>query len=125
MSESRPTILVVEDDEAIRDLLSATLTDAGYAVHACEDIEALRYARDEQPAVVLLDLMLPYLDGTAILGYLHRHPKTAHIPVIITSAVGHIEHAAAGLGAFATLGKPYALSAILGLVKSAVEGEHA
>lgn len=114
------TILIIEDDPTIVGLLTEVLTQEGYAVVAALDIDALRLARDDHIDCILLDLMLPYLEGVAILHYLRSHPATKQIPVIVTSAVGHIETSAILLGAYAVLQKPFALDELLRMVRGAI-----
>src|ERR1043166_6536110 len=66
-----PRILVVDDDAVVRRMLSDTLGRAGYAVaQACSTAEALRVAADEEPALAIVDLVLPDGDGIELLGQL-------------------------------------------------------
>jgi diguanylate cyclase (GGDEF)-like protein len=82
-----PTILVVEDDPAIGRMLRATLEAEGYvAVIAHSGEEGIAYALREVPQLVLLDIMLPGMDGFAVVEQLRGHVKTAHIPVVMLSA---------------------------------------
>jgi DNA-binding response OmpR family regulator len=82
-------ILVVEDDEGSRELVTSILTDAGYEVEAAEDgIAALARVPAVRPDLVLLDLMMPGLDGYEVCRRLKREPRTGHIPVIVVTAMG-------------------------------------
>lgn len=82
-----PTILVVEDDPAIGRLLRATLETEGYvAVVTGSGEEGIAYAMREVPELLLLDLMLPGIDGFTVVEQLRANAKTAHIPVVILSA---------------------------------------
>lgn len=75
------TILIIDDDEAIGDLEQEVLTRAGYrTLRAYAGTEALLLLKEQQPDLILLDLMLPGLSGEALL------PKLAGIPVIVVSA---------------------------------------
>ena len=114
------TILLVEDDPVIVTLLSDLLTDDGYRVLHAVGVDALLLARTEQPAVVLLDLMLPVLSGTAILQALHEDSRTAHIPVIVVTAVPDKTEATHDLGAYATLHKPFRIHEVLSVVRNAL-----
>jgi len=82
-----PTILVVEDDPAIGRLLRETLEFEGYATVVAPTGEAgITYALREVPQLLILDLMLPGMDGFAVVERLRANVKTAHIPVVIISA---------------------------------------
>ncbi|HWP33978.1 MAG TPA: GAF domain-containing protein, partial [Thermodesulfobacteriota bacterium] len=80
------TILVIEDDARVCNLLTETLRGAGYQVlMAYTAIAGLAQARDRLPNLVLLDLTLPDLDGLALLGRLAADPQTATLPVLVLS----------------------------------------
>jgi CheY-like chemotaxis protein len=83
----RMTILVVDDEPSIAQLLSEVLDEAGYrVVLATDGRSALATARRERPALVLTDRMLPELDGLEVARRLRRHPVTRHIPVVMMSS---------------------------------------
>jgi CheY-like chemotaxis protein len=103
---SGPRVLVVDDDAAARDLLRRTLTRQGFAVTtASSGEEGLRLAREIQPAAITLDVMMPELDGWAVLRRLKADPETADIPVVVVSVLkdGSLAYA---LGATGFLSKP-------------------
>lgn len=80
-------ILVVDDDRSIIKVLRGYLEQAGYQVLTAEDGEtALHVLRREQPDLVILDLMMPEVDGFAVLDALRGNPETANIPVIVATA---------------------------------------
>ena len=80
-------VLIVEDDEAISDFLSMTLEQEGYEVCVASDGEkGLDVIRSRAPVAVLLDLMLPGVDGMTILKRMQERPDTAAIPVAVVSA---------------------------------------
>jgi CheY-like chemotaxis protein len=82
-----PSILVVEDDRAIANMLQTTLQLEGYtAAIARTGEEGLQAALREVPELILLDLMLPGIDGFEVLRRLRADPKSQHIPVIVLSA---------------------------------------
>ena len=84
---SKDTILVVEDEEDIRQLLVFHLEREGYAtLEAADGKTGLALARSREPALMLLDVMLPVMDGFAVCKELERDPKTASIPVIMLTA---------------------------------------
>jgi DNA-binding response OmpR family regulator len=87
-SKSAPArILVVEDEPDLRSLLDRSLEEAGYRVLLAEDgIEALEKATTESLDLVLLDLMLPHIDGIEVCRRLKRDARTARLPVIMLTA---------------------------------------
>jgi PAS domain S-box-containing protein len=83
-----PTVLVVDDDPTVHDLLSQLLTREGYAVAlAATGVEGLNLARKLRPAAVILDIKLPDLDGWTVLAALKGDPELADIPVIVLTIV--------------------------------------
>ena len=82
-----PKILVVDDEPDIVELISFNLKAEGYQIFtAATGPEALNQARAILPDLIVLDLMLPDLDGVAVCEILHRLPSTAPIPIIIVTA---------------------------------------
>jgi CheY-like chemotaxis protein len=84
------TILVVDDTEDLRDLVSAWLRRAGYRVVEAENGEValdMVAHMDEPPCLVLLDLMMPVMDGADVLAKLRASGRLASLPVVVTSAV--------------------------------------
>jgi diguanylate cyclase (GGDEF)-like protein len=81
------TILVVEDDPVIGRMLRATLEAEGFtAVVAPTGEEGVAFALREVPEILIVDIMLPGMDGFAVVEWLRNHAKTAHIPVMMLSA---------------------------------------
>jgi len=86
---SKVSILIVEDDTDIQRLLAYNLRAAGYEVLTCEEgYEALTIAKQRLPEMILLDLMIPGLDGFEVCKELKRSAETRNIPVIILTARG-------------------------------------
>jgi DNA-binding response OmpR family regulator len=82
-------ILVVEDEQLIARLLKETLQAEGYnVVTVLNGEDAIQFALGETPHLIILDLMLPGIDGYAVVRRLHTYPKTIHIPIIVLSALG-------------------------------------
>src|SRR4029450_2972411 len=82
-----PSILVVEDEPAILELLKVNLADAGYAVKAVEDAETARTSLNaELPDLLLLDWMLPGQSGLAFAKQLRGDPRTRELPIIMVTA---------------------------------------
>lgn len=83
------TVLVVEDEEDIRKLLTYNLEREGYtALEAADGLEGLNLARGQLPDLILLDLMLPKMDGLSVCRELERDSRTSRIPVIMLTARG-------------------------------------
>jgi len=84
----RPRVLVVDDDDDIRFLTTIALeTTAGWEVlNASSGAEAVEVAAEQRPDVVLLDLMMPGMDGLATTAALRAQPTTADLPVILLTA---------------------------------------
>jgi DNA-binding response OmpR family regulator len=82
------TILAIDDDPTIHDLLKRFLTKQGFNVTtATSGAEGLRLAREIAPEAITLDVMMPGMDGWAVLTALKAHPKTANIPVVMMTMV--------------------------------------
>ena len=103
-------ILVVEDDPDIRELLIDSLCDIGYDVMEAGDGGAgLQSALEGLPNIILLDMMMPVLDGLEVLDLLKSDPLTRFIPVIMVSARGQEQDISTALnaGALTYLVKPW------------------
>ena len=86
------TILIVEDDEFLRSLTVKRLEKEGYNVHVATDGEsALKKTADIKPALLLLDLLLPGVDGFEVLEKMHKNPEIKDTPVIVFSNLGQKE----------------------------------
>jgi CheY-like chemotaxis protein len=82
---ARGLVLVVDDDQAFVEVLVCALWDAGYKVLTASAGAALHVARERQPNVILLDLVMPVMDGVEVSRRLRTDPTTAHIPIIAMS----------------------------------------
>lgn len=83
----RPKILVVDDEPEAVELVEFNLKQAGYSVvTAADGAEALAKARTAQPSLIVLDLMLPEVDGLEVCKMLRRDPATASIPIVMLTA---------------------------------------
>ncbi len=85
-------ILVVEDEQLIARLLKETLEVEGYSVATVlNGKDAVQFALHETPHLILVDIMLPEMDGYAVIRHLRDHPKSMHIPILALSAFGKPE----------------------------------
>ena len=112
------TVLVVEDEADVREFERTLLESAGFDVRtACNGAEGLRCARERPPAVVLLDLMMPVMDGLTFLRERQRDPFIRRVPVVCVTAGGRemVAHALR-LGASRCLQKPTDLDELCGAI---------
>ena len=104
--DERELVVVIDDEAAQRELMTRFLRRQGYAVETASDGAAgLALVRARKPRVVLLDVMMPLMDGWTVLRQLKEHPETASIPVIMVSFVAD-PALGASLGADAAVPKP-------------------
>jgi CheY-like chemotaxis protein len=109
----RRTVLVVDDDAAIRMLIGELLDDAGYTVLEADcGRQALRLADEHSPAVVLVDHGLPDMSGLDVLEQLRTRPASRHIPVIMVSGLAH-KLADGVCGADRILSKPFDITELV------------
>src|SRR5262245_34272130 len=117
----RASILVIEDDHDLRELLEYNLAKEGYRVHAAADGEqGLLSARRDAPGLVLLDLMLPGMDGIEVCRRLKQDPVTRGIAVIMVTAKGQESDVVLGLGVGADdyVAKPFSPRALLARIEA-------
>lgn len=111
------TVLIVEDIEDLRDLFMEVLRDQGYRVLGAKNgNEALEILRSEvsEPCLILLDMMMPTMDGHGFLSALHAVHRAASLPIIVVSAVTS-EKAVPGTRGFVK--KPVAPDVLIALVR--------
>lgn len=115
MRPRRQVILVVEDDDDIRDLMEAVLSDEGYDVCGAENgVRGLELARASPPALIVLDLMMPVMNGWEFRAHQKAEADLASIPVVVVSAAGH--EAVVSLEPAAFLPKPFAFDTLIRVV---------
>lgn len=119
----RPQVLVVDDEPDLLELARYNLTQIGYDV-ACvaSGEEALAHVRSHQPDLVILDLLLPGVDGWEVCKILKRDPRTATIPIMMLTARSEEADMVTGLelGADDYLTKPFSPRVLLARVKAAL-----
>ena len=117
MSGRKVNVLVVDDQEVIRDTLQTALDDEGFTVEtAANGQEALEILGRWKPCVVLLDLMMPVMDGWAFCAEQRRSGDTT--PVVLLSAAGELADEAKTLCAAGFIAKPFDIDHVI----SAIEG---
>jgi CheY-like chemotaxis protein len=115
---SRGRVLIVDDDRAIRELLADVLADEGYDARAADNGQTALAVLGEWPAdLIVLDMAMPVMDGTAFRAVQLSHPEWRSIPVVVLSATAGFLSEDATIGAKAVLGKPFEVEELLGLVE--------
>ena len=119
-ASSDKSILIVEDDIDVRETLSEVLTDEGYKITAFSGgraaLEHLRKATT-LPALILLDLMMPNMDGWEFRAEQRRNAEVPRVPTVILSADGNVEQNMESLQADGYLRKPIHIKTLLQLVE--------
>jgi CheY-like chemotaxis protein len=117
---ARDYILIVEDDFDIREALTQILEEEGYAVRgAANGREALDLVNHgAAPKLILLDLMMPVMNGWQFRAEQLKDPRIASVPVLVISADPQVQPKAASLGVSGLLKKPIALDDLLEAVKT-------
>ena len=116
-----PSILVIDDDPDILEALSEILESEGFGIHQARNgLEALELLEPLHPDLILLDLMMPVMDGWEFAERIRGRPDWAQIPVIVLSADRNVGDKARKLGAVGYLAKPFELSELLSLVQTSL-----
>ena len=111
-------ILVVDDEPAILDMIAELLGYEGYhVVTTNQGSVALARAKDDPPALILLDLMMPGMSGWQIIGGLKAAPETRAIPIVVLSARRDLPAIAQDLGIVTFLAQPVDMDQLLGVVR--------
>jgi two-component system response regulator (stage 0 sporulation protein F) len=125
MALASSTILIVDDQPGIRRLLMEVLTEEGYAViTASNGYEGLQKAKEIEPALILMDMKMPGMDGIETLRELRKVGQAGN--VIMMTAYGELElvNQARELGAYAYITKPFDIIALCSMVSSHVHGDN-
>lgn len=114
-------ILIVDDDPSILELLEIVFGDIGYDVLVTVDgRHALDQVARRRPDLILLDLMMPVMNGWDVMRHLRADDATAAIPVILVSADQHVGKKAEEMGAEGFCAKPFDVDEIVGVVEMAL-----
>lgn len=122
------SIVVVEDEEDILELVAYNLTKEGYHVtKTMSGEEALRVVLSSPPGLVILDLMLPEIDGLEVCRRLKREPRTRHVPIVMLTAKGEESDIVAGLelGAEDYITKPFSPRVLLARIRAVLRRQEA
>lgn len=118
---SRKSVLVIDDEKDIRELLQYNLSKEGYDVSTAKTgEEGFEAARSKKPDLVILDLMLPGVDGLEVCRMLRANASTKHLPVLMLTAKGSETDQIVGLelGADEYIVKPFSVKVLLARVKN-------
>jgi twitching motility two-component system response regulator PilH len=119
-----PLIAIIDDEASVVRLNHSLLRRGGYQrfLFGNNGQDAVKLAKEGQPDLILMDVLMPGMNGIEALRALKKSPTTTHIPVIILSAYTHApeKEDLVKLGAFAVLKKPYSFSALLDLIRRAL-----
>ena len=116
------TILVVDDEFGLAEVLAATLSDQGYRVHtAANGAQGLAVMADHPPDLVLLDYMMPLLDGPGVLEAMRSEARLAGVPVLLMSAMPESTVRVRCNGYAAFLRKPFVFDLLIAAVHRALD----
>jgi CheY-like chemotaxis protein len=114
-------VLVVDDEPTIRELIADFLRESGYHVEtAANGAQALKLMRRQLPHAIVLDLMMPELDGNGFVALKRLNARFDPIPVLLVTATFGATEAAERLGAHACLTKPFELDELVNMVERLV-----
>jgi CheY-like chemotaxis protein len=117
MPDGERRVLVVDDDPSIQGFLAEALVDEGYRVRtAANGREALAILGEWRPDLILLDLMMPEMDGWAFRGEQRAMPAVSDVPVIVLSATRELAARTRDLQPVQVVSKPFDLEALLGTI---------
>lgn len=117
----KETILIVDDEEDIVELIKYNLANEGYSIlTAFTGEQAIKMTKQFQPDLIVLDLMLPGIDGLEVTRYLKNNEKTTHIPIVMLTAKGEESDIVTGLemGANDYILKPFSPKVLVARIKA-------
>jgi CheY-like chemotaxis protein len=110
-------VLVVEDEPAIREVMTLLFECEGFAVEAAANgQDAVDHSRRHLPDVIVLDLMMPVMNGWEFIKFVATDARLRHVPILVMSA-GYISADVKGLDGHPFLAKPFDIDALLGAVE--------
>ena len=126
-SDSRPLVLVVEDDEEMCGFIASCLSDGFRVLRAGDGESGLQVAITSVPDLVVTDLVMPGMSGDELTRRMKEHPATSHVPVVMLTARSDTQTAVEGVesGADAFLPKPFDPGLLIARVRNLIEGRAA
>jgi DNA-binding response OmpR family regulator len=124
--EARVKVLIIDDEHDIREIATLSLTRHGdmQVITAGSGAEGVRLAREQRPDAILLDLMMPAMDGRATLAALRGQEATAGIPVVFLSATTEEAQDLTPLGAAGVIPKPFDPMTLSARLRSVLGTQH-
>ncbi|MFH1826673.1 MAG: response regulator [bacterium] len=120
MAEQKKTILIVDDDQNIADLIASPLRDLGFEVTTVTDgYQAVNEAQANKPSLILLDVVMPKMDGFKVCRLIKFNEDLKNIPIIMMTSLSEAENRPTGekVGADAYIPKPFKVDELLAKVK--------
>jgi CheY-like chemotaxis protein len=105
--QSRKTILICDDEPALRELIRASMDDGYEFAEASDGIIAMELAREMSPDIVILDLMLPRLSGLEVLARMNEDERLKDVPVLVITAWNETREDVLAAGADDFVAKPF------------------
>jgi DNA-binding response OmpR family regulator len=115
-------ILVVEDDSALREMLVRLFTSEGFSAREASDgKEALRLVNESTPHLIVLDLMLPFVNGIEVLATVRHQPHLLHVPVLVITGTATSAFDLRGFGLLRVMRKPLDVDAVIPAVRTLLD----
>jgi len=119
MTELRKRVLIVEDERDVADLVADVLSLEGFESRVASGEDAMSVALGFQPDVILLDLMMPGVDGFEVARRLKRNEQTANLPIVVMTAMQDVVARATEIGTKHCLAKPFDIGQLVATVEMA------
>lgn len=117
-----PSILIVDDERGVVELLRNRLQAVGYTVHVAFDgQQGLEAARTQKPDLIILDIMMPQMDGYSFVQEMRLDPHLIHTPIIVTTAKTHLQDLFKESGVRHYLVKPFDAETLMRAVQDVFE----
>ncbi len=122
MSLIGKSVLVVEDDEDLRQLIERVFVAEGFRVRAAGDgMAALHLVKEESPDLMVLDLMLPWINGIAVLRTVRQQPHLAAVPVVVTTGTATSAYDLRSFAPIHVMHKPLDVDNLVGVARKLLE----
>lgn len=121
--QSPKTILICDDEPALRELVRASLSDGYRFAEASDGLVALELARELEPDIVVLDLMLPRMGGLDVLAQLQTDERLRHVPVLVITAWNETREDVLAAGAAEFVSKPFDPDELKAAIEELLRGQ--